>query len=215
MKKHRYGVVMATPFKSFQHNDLIIALYPEVYEPSEDTFELLEAITLPEKASVLELGTGCGLIALACAQRGASVVCTDVNPHAVQLARHNYEKNRSKVQGSFEVRTGDLFDPLNTTETFDVIVFNPPYLPTTKGERVGGWFDVATDGGTDGLTVTRRFIKELPRHLKTPGSAYFIFSSLSPKKRLETYISHSKLHYEIVQTRWFNDERLDVYRLYY
>lgn len=205
---------MSKPFKSFHYHTLCITVHPEVYEPAEDTFVILESITLPRKASVLEIGTGCGLIALVCAQRGASVVCTDINPHAVRLTKQNYTKNRSKIKGSVEVREGPLFSPVGVNEMFDIIVFNPPYLPTIKEERVGGWFDVATDGGTDGLSVTRRFIKGLSPYLKTSGSAYILFSSLSSKKRLETHISNSKLYYEIVQTRWFNDEQLAVYRLY-
>lgn len=205
---------MSEPFNSFHYDDLSIDLHPEVYEPAEDTFGLSESIILPKKASVLELGAGCGLISLVCAQRGASVVCTDINPHAVRLIQRNYEKNRSKIKGSFEVRKGNLFDPIGENETFDVIIFNPPYLPTTKKERVGGWFDVAIDGGADGLAVTKRFITEVSTYLKTAGSAYFIFSSLSPKKQLDKYLFSSKQLYEIVQSRWYHDERLDVYRLY-
>ncbi len=205
---------MSKPFKSFHYNDLSIDLHPDVYEPAEDTFGLLEAMTLPEKGTVLELGTGCGLIALACAQHGASVVCTDINPHAVRLAQHNYEKNRSKIKGSFEVREEDLFNPIETNETFDIIIFNPPYLPTTTEEKVGKWFDVATDGGTDGLAQTKRFIAGVPNHLNTTGSAYVIVSSFSPKKYLKKHLSASTFRHEIVQSCWYGDERLDVYRLY-
>jgi len=197
--------------KTFHYKDLEIDIDPEVYDPSEDTFLLLEALDVKSGESVLEIGTGCGLIALECARRGANVVCTDVNPHAVDLVRHNYARNKFSVKGKFEVRLGDLFTVVK--EKFDVVVFNPPYLPTTSEERVGGWFDVATDGGVDGLRFTKRFIYELPNHMNKGGRAYFVFSSLSDRKKLDKYLS--KLNTKIVLSRNFNDETIDIYCIYF
>ena len=72
----------------------------------------------------------------------------------------NYNLNKSLLTKNFEVRKGDLFSVLKSNEIFDIIIFNPPYLPTKPEGHVGGsgWFDIATDGGLDGLDVTKRFI---------------------------------------------------------
>ena len=196
---------------SFHYHDLEIALHPEVYDPAEDSFLLLESLSINPTDTILEVGTGCGLIALDCATRGSHVICTDINPFAVQLTRRNIEQNRTLLKGSLEVRHGDIFSVLHKNEKFDVIIFNPPYLPTSKKEKLGGWFDVATDGGKDGLSLTKRFIHGLRPHLLHNGRAYFIFSSLSNRSRLETYLKNESFSFEIQARRFFEGEELDVY----
>lgn len=199
--------------KSFHYKDLLIETHFEVYDPAEDTYLLLDSIDVNKDDYVLDVGTGCGLIALECARIGANVVCTDINPIAVELVKKNYLMNQNKLVGNFEVRNGDLFDPMLSSETFDVIIFNPPYLPTRKDEKVGGWLDVATDGGKSGLEVTKRFIGGLPRFLKKDGRAYFIFSSQSDVGELKSIVKEKKLKSEIVKTQNFENETLSVYCL--
>jgi len=195
----------------FHCNGLSIESDPEVYEPAEDTFLLLETLDVHPHDSVLELGTGAGLIALDCAQKEARVVCSDINPFAVRLTRRNIERNRRLLKGPIEVRQGDLFCVLRSSERFDIVVFNPPYLPTKSAERVGGWFDVATDGGQDGLRLTKRFLHEVTEHLLEHGRAYFIFSTLSTRTSLEKTLKQEHLSFEIRARRRFEGEELDVY----
>jgi release factor glutamine methyltransferase len=197
----------------FHFNELVVELHPDVYDPAEDSFLLLDTIPIAPEDLVLELGTGCGLIALECAHKGAKVLCTDVNPFAVQLTRHNIDRNRHLLKGDVEIRQGDLFTVLKKTELFNVIIFNPPYLPTQKKEKVGGWFDIATDGGRDGLKLTKRFLKGLHNHLLRRGAAYFIFSSLSKRSTLEQYLQKEQLTALIIARHKSDDEELDVYRV--
>lgn len=197
----------------FHYQDLAIELHPQVYNPAEDSFLLLESTKFDSKDSILELGTGCGLLALACAHQGAKVVCTDINPFAVQLTRHNIERNRHLLKGDIEIRQGDLFSVLKNNEHFTVILFNPPYLPTKKKEKVGGWFDIATDGGPTGLKLTKRFLRGLHKHLQPKGCAYFIFSSLSNRSSLEHYLKNERLSAEIIASHRYDGENLDVYRV--
>jgi len=69
---------------------------------------------------VLEVGTGCGIVAAALHDRGAFVVATDVDSRAVACAKRN-------LQGTeIDVRSGDLFDSV-LGEEFDMVVMNPPY----------------------------------------------------------------------------------------
>jgi len=201
--------------KNFNFGDFIIKLHPEVYEPAEDTFLLIEAIDVVKGKSVLEIGTGCGLIALECARFGANVICTDINPYAVDLAKYNYLKNKHLIKGSFKVKSGNLFSALKHKELFDVVIFNPPYLPTAKKDLVGGlgWFDVATNGGDDGLKITKRFIDEIPNFLKQEGHAFFVFSSLSDRNKLESYIKKGGFRFRIIINRCFNDEEISIYSI--
>lgn len=199
--------------RTFLYQNLSIELHPEVYDPAEDSFLLLESVHITPGDAVLELGTGCGLIALACALKGARVLCTDINPYAVQLTRRNMYRNRHHLAGVIELRQGDLFTVLKKNERFNVIIFNPPYLPTVQKEKTGGWFDVATDGGRDGLNVTKRFLTGVSRHLLPKGSAYFVFSSLSNRLRLERYLKQQLLTWSVVAHHRFEGEELEIYRV--
>ena len=197
----------------FHYKELAIELHPEVYDPAEDSFLLLESILVDPKDSILELGTGCGLIALACACQGAQVICTDINPYAIQLTRRNIERNRHLLKGDIEIRQGNLFLVLKNHERFTVIVFNPPYLPTKKNEKIGGWFDTAMDGGPTGLKLTKKFLQGLQKHLQPAGCAYFIFSSLSNRLTLERSLKNERLSAKIIASHRYDEESLDVYRV--
>jgi release factor glutamine methyltransferase len=201
--------------KSFTFKNLTIELHPEVYEPAEDTFLLADSLDVSENESVFEIGCGSGLIALYCASLGANVICCDINPFAVELVKKNFLVNKDKLQGSFDVRIGDLFSVLNNLDSFDIIVFNPPYLPTAKEELVGGagWFDKAVNGGFDGLEIIKRFINSVSVFLKKNGRVYFVFSSLSDREKLEVIIKKNNFIFEIINSCNFNDETLDVYCL--
>ena len=76
--------------------------------------------------SVLEIGTGCGVIAKRIAERARCVIATDKNPRAVENAKLN----------GVEAIMGDLFADLNSR--FDLIIFHPPYLPSGR-DVPGDW----------------------------------------------------------------------------
>ena len=199
--------------KTFQFNGLTLAIHPEVYDPAEDTFQLLESLEVQRKTTVLELGTGCGIIALDCARHGAHVICTDINPHAITLTRYNIRMNSKQLTGTIDVRKGDLFSPIRKRETFDVVIFNPPYLPTRPNEQIDGWFDRAVNGGADGLKVTKRFLEHVSPYLTTHGVAYVIVSSLSDQEKFSQYLADNNLHATVASQRRYDDEVLTVYRL--
>lgn len=178
--------------------ELIIEDHPQVYPPSDDTLLLAGSIG-PVRGRVLEIGTGSGLIAVLCARLGARVVATDINPHAVRLARHNAARNGVGVDS---VET-DLFDGIRGA--FDIVVFNPPYLPTTRGDITGDrWLDVSVDGGPDGLGPARRFLAGLESHLSPEGRAFTLYSSLSggrleaPAGFASSAVAEKKLVFELL-----------------
>jgi len=110
----------------------------QVYSPAEDSYLLLRAALREVRLTdrVLEVGTGSGYVAAELVGRAAQVVTTDINPHAVECAR---------ARGLAAVRT-DLFAGLSGP--FDLVIFNPPYLPTAPEERIDDWLEHALDGGT-------------------------------------------------------------------
>jgi len=141
----------------------------QVYPPAEDSFLLHRAAQreVRETDRVLEVGTGSGYVAAGLLGRAASVAATDINPHAVRCAR---------ARGVPAVRT-DLVAGLSGP--FDLILFNPPYLPTAPDERMDDWLEYALDGGPTGRAVIERFVADVGRVLAPFGRVLLLVSSLT------------------------------------
>lgn len=149
---------------------IIVACDDDVYEPSDDTYLLLNSLNIKQRQKVLDIGTGTGIIAIHAAKNGAScVVGTDISAAAVACARRNAVLNNLEV--AFVIC--DLFSGIK--EQFDTIVFNPPYLP----EGCDGCDDVRWTGGAVGVELTKRFILSAREHLLPGGKIYTIVSSLA------------------------------------
>jgi len=145
-----------------------IMLLDDVYDPGEDSFLLVDAALAEVKKDekVLEIGTGSGIVSMFLKDM-ADVVATDINPEACRNARLN---------GVTVVRA-DLFSGI--CGRFDLVIFNPPYLPTSEGERVEGWLNKAFDGGPDGRLVIDAYIERLPFMLSPGGRALVVISTLT------------------------------------
>lgn len=131
---------------------------PETERLWERTVELMVE---KEPSFILDLCTGSGCLALALKHSfpGAHVVATDLSSDALGLARDNARNLGAVV----EIREGDLFDALpgDLRRSFDLIVSNPPYVPSAARlpmEVRDHEPHLALFGGPDGLEVTRRIV---------------------------------------------------------
>lgn len=158
------------------YNNKAFTIDPEVYEPAEDTFLLADNLDVREGERVLELGTGCGLLAILTARAGAQVVATDISPLALSCARRNAVVHSASE--SIDFRLGKLFGPVEG-EKFGLVIFNPPYLPVVQGEEIGDTIDLAWEAGPDGRAVIDPFLDGLSKHLMENGRTLFVQSSLS------------------------------------
>jgi release factor glutamine methyltransferase len=181
-----------------------------VYPPRADSFLLLPFARVAAGSSFLEVGTGAGEIALAAARRGARVVATDLNPHALRQLRERARGERLRVD---VVRT-DLARGLGR---FDRVVFNPPYLPTRPEERdPDRWHNLALDGGSDGTDPSARWIDELGEHLTGAGEGYLLVSTVQPavgRASLARRWGALGGTLEVVARQPLEGERLEVWRL--
>lgn len=186
---------------SYQANgvELRILGHPEVYPPGDDSFLMLGALK-GARGRALDIGTGSGIIAVYLAKRGCEVVATDINPHALSLASANARQNGVEL----ETVRADVFEGI--CGTFDVIVFNPPYLPTAPSDVTGDrWLDASVNGGPDGLLFIRRFLLGLAGHLEKDGSAYLLTSSLSgpepapPEGLRARVVASARLEFELLR----------------
>lgn len=129
---------------------------------------------------VLDWGTGTGCLAVTLASRvsGVEVVALEISEAAAVLARKNAA--RHGVQDRVRVVVGDGCRALAGQEVFDLVVANPPYIPTAE---ISGLepevreFDpkVALDGGGDGLDFYRRLAVELKERVRVGGVAMLEF----------------------------------------
>ncbi|MEK6985400.1 MAG: HemK2/MTQ2 family protein methyltransferase [Candidatus Thermoplasmatota archaeon] len=158
-----------------------IILDKDVYRPSDDTFLLAKAVHAHVRPGerFLEVGCGSGLVSLVAARAGANVTACDLNPHAVLAARRNATENRSHIT----VVESDLIAAV--TGPFDVVAFNPPYLPTGPGEVLPGPLNLAFDGGPDGNATVLRFAEQVGRLRPLPRLILVVHSSLADPKPLE------------------------------
>jgi len=148
-----------------------LSISESVYEPREDSLlvatELEKTLENKNVRSVLEIGCGSGLLSIIAAKRGCDVTAADINPAAVECAKRNAELNNAKIK----IMQSDLFD--NLEGKFDLIFFNPPYLPEEQTEESRTW------AGGKNLEVITRFIKEAKQHLESDAKLLIVISSLS------------------------------------
>lgn len=162
-----------------EYRNAQINLADAVYEPAEDSFLLADSAIshLRDGMFILEIGTGTGFVsAVLKANFNVGIVATDINPHAARCARSN----------GIEVIRTDMFGGLRSGPIFDLIIFNPPYLPTSDEEKVPGWLNYAFDGGMDGRAAVERFLDEAGEYLALNGMILLLVSSLTGIEHVKT-----------------------------
>ena len=175
--------------------DYVFQVDELVYEPAEDTFLIAENLKVNEDDVVLDMGTGCGILAVLAAEKARSVVAVDINPYAIECAVNNSEITREN--GVMEFRCGDLFQPIKSNEQFTLILFNSPYLPSDPDEEKS-WIGKAWAGGPNGRRVIDRFIMDAPNFLAAGGRIQLVQSSLSDVNRTLKMFSDMNLRAMVV-----------------
>jgi release factor glutamine methyltransferase len=155
-----------------------IARLPGVFRPRSDTWLLVAALRRrPELhgGAVLDVCTGSGAIAVAAALAGArSVTAVDLSARAVLATLLNARLNGVRVQAL----RGDLLDAV-AGRRFDVIVSNPPYLPSEEERIPGRGAARHTEAGGSGRIVLDRLIDAAPANLAPGGLLLVTHSSLN------------------------------------
>jgi release factor glutamine methyltransferase len=146
---------------------------PRVLVPRPETELMVEAAIalLPPQGMLLDLctGSGCIAISIALARPDARVVATEISPEALAVAR----ENATALGATVELLEGDLDAPVAAGERFDLILSNPPYVPSGEIEGLSREVRreprIALDGGNDGLNVIQRIVSCAPSRLRPGG----------------------------------------------
>jgi len=146
----------------------------QIYAPAEDTFLLADVLRKEQigNKAVLEIGCGSGFLTKLMAEKKAIVTAVDINPAAVEATKKLLSEE--KLDG--QVFQSDLFS--NVAGKFDIIVFNPPYLPESEDDEIAGK-DVRYSGGKSGREIIEKFIRQSGKHLKSDGKVLLLVSSVT------------------------------------
>jgi len=177
----------------------------DVYDPAEDS-RLLADVACDEVASddlVLDVGTGSGYVAATVAdETGARVLGADLNPHACRRAR----------DAGVEAVRADLVSPF-CDGAFDVVTFNPPYLPADAAAARDDWMEVALTGGETGREVVEAFLNDAARVLAPDGYVLLLVSTLTGVEEVTTYAGERGFSAVALADHAFPFETLTVLKL--
>ena len=175
----------------------------QVYQPEADTYLLLDAALAETRPGdrVLEVGTGSGLIA-ATINKTCRTVATDINPHAAACAR----------MAGVEVVRCNLVDAVRGP--FDLVLFNPPYLPTEPHERIDDWLEYALDGGKSGRVAIELFTAGIGRVLAPGGRILLLISSLTGPDEVKDLFTGCGYSSDVIRQEMVEDEMLMVLRIH-
>ena len=172
-RAERIPLQWLTGTQPFCGHDFMVT--PDVLIPRPETALLVERVIALGNSkpgfSILDLCCGSGCIAISCKLKLSDVVITasDVSEAALSVAKQNAER----LSADIRFVQGNLLEPYANTE-FDVIVSNPPYIPTKVCSELQAEVQkepvLALDGGEDGLDFYRRISKEAGKHLKPCGT---------------------------------------------
>ncbi|MBT4936090.1 methyltransferase [Candidatus Woesearchaeota archaeon] len=154
-----------------------------MYQPAEDSYLLQKYVEKHSFGRVLDMGTGSGIQALTAqdTKNVKEVIAVDIDSGVVKQLQKKLSK---KLFKKITVIQSDLFE--NVEGQFNIIIFNPPYLPQDKGIE-----DKALYGGKKGWEVSERFFVDVSKFLLPDGKILFLFSSLTNKTKIDTIIKEN------------------------
>ena len=171
-----------------------------LYQPAEDS-QLLESIipNYVQNKSVLDLGSGSGILAKSALNNNAlSVTAADINPEA-------------KLQLPKEIKfiESDLFS--NISKKYDLIIFNPPYLPEDEREPISS--RTATTAGKRGDEIILEFIKHAPIYLNQDGKILLLLSSQTPLDKINKLLKKLTFSKKVIAKKKLFMEELYVFEI--
>jgi len=172
-----------------------------IYEPAEDSYLLECQVKKYSKGkSFLDMGSASGIQSEATLKSNAkSVLAVDFQDDVIK-----YLKSKK-----IKCIKSNLFSKVKGK--FDLIAFNPPYLPKDKIEDKES--QKITSGGKKGDELTLRFLKKAPEHLNKEGIILLVTSSLTPKERIMSLMNKISLSHTILDSKKLFMEELEVWKI--
>jgi release factor glutamine methyltransferase len=179
--------------------------HPKLFFTSQFLGEYVLSLNLRNK-TVLDMGTGSGIIGLCSARAGADVLAVDINPTAAACAAANVARNGFAQR--VRCMQSDLFSAIPAHERFDTIIWNPPFYrasPQNDAER-------AWNAGAE-FEVLRAFAADAKLHLTTTGGILLVLSTDMNVERVLSFFSSEGFHHAAVSRRRILFETLTIFHL--
>ena len=174
-----------------------------MYCPSEDTYFMEDILANYRGKIALEIGIGSGYLTRLLCTNFEFVVGTDIDINSIMYAKNNTLANISNKL----LVCSDLGLPLKCK--FDLIISNPPYLPT----EFGNLDDTAVYGGKKGIELTIRLLRSIQLQLSEIGKIVIMRSTLSDLKKMDDFIDELFLNNKIIAEKTFFFESLEILEL--
>ncbi|MHA1192100.1 MAG: HemK2/MTQ2 family protein methyltransferase [Promethearchaeota archaeon] len=203
--------------KEKMSDPIIYNPFEDVYSPSDDSYLILDFIRsnisqdifdgIPIKGikNILDLGTGTGIVAIFLELLNLSlsqIYASDILQNAIKCAQMNEKRNN--IENKIKYLHSNLFEsfPNHLRHSFDIIIFNPPYLPSIERiEKKSS--DHTWDGGIDGLKVLSQFFSQVKDYLnlRKPSHIYYICSSKTNLGELYKFIKEKGFKNKVLMNR--------------
>lgn len=199
--------------------------FDHVYEPAEDTFLLCDALH-QQRQELMELqplmcveigcGSGCvitylGQLLQSLDHTSFALLATDINPHALRCTSKTARVNKVPLEA---VRSS-LLSGLDArlSGCVDVLLFNPPYVPTPDDEVSGCGIEASWAGGEDGRRVIDQVLPMIKGLLSPRGCLYMILVKENKPSEIAKFCEENGLASEIVIMRRAKNEGLMVMKV--
>merc|ERR1719487_381266 len=198
--------------------------FERVYEPAEDTYLFCDALATDESSIValrpavcVEIGCGSGCVItylgqlLKRHQLQSHLLATDVNHNALLATQATTRHNNVHV----DLLQCDLVCPLLSRlhGSIDVLLFNPPYVPTDDDEVVGCDISAEWAGGRHGRRVIDRLLPQLQHILSRNGACYMVLVEENRPQQITRVLSQDNLYCEIICKRRAKNELLYIMKI--
>ncbi len=177
----------------------------EIYQPAEDSYLLSGTLknylkNIKDKnIKILDMGTGSGIQAITCKNLGfKDILAIDINKEAVKFLK---KQNIKAVHSN-------LFSKIQKNDKYDLIIFNPSYLPEDKYDK-----QVDTTAGKQGYELIIKFLKEAKSHIKNKVVILLLFSSLSKPNIIKKQAKELGYELKLLKKQNIFFEELYVYEL--
>jgi release factor glutamine methyltransferase len=226
LKRRAYGEPIQYILGKIEFMGLEFKVSPDVFIPRPETEILVETVIKyatshklqATSKKILDVGTGSGCIAISLAKflpNNIEIDAIDISKEALEIAQENARLNNAGIN----FMQGDLFNACDLRPaTCDLIVSNPPYIPSEEIEILQPEIRyeprIAIDGGKDGLYFYRRLIGESPNYLKQ-GGLLIMEIGFNQKNAIKNIFKNSA-NYKIIEVikDYNNIERVIVAKRY-
>jgi release factor glutamine methyltransferase len=209
--------------------------YWDVYEPREDTYLMMDALTedrwwLHARLSVheqqqqqqqgplcvaMEVGCGSGMvISFLSGLLGHRALCvaTDVNPKACALARTTMKRHGVRVGEVLQTNLADAWQGKKGGRMVDVLVYNPPYVATPHEETLGDGISRSWAGGVRGMEMLDPLLLDVGRVLSPRGVFYLVVAPVNDPADVIAIMKKEGFVHTVVASQGKRLEQLEIIR---